>query len=236
MDPRYKSPTANVDIELEQDFRDIELFTNVLKWLMWIGAAFSAFAAISALVQFNMISASYTNETPTEGIARIALASAFNSLYFFGTAIVFGRWIVLAHRNLPGLGVRYIEVTPGWAVGWFFIPIVNLWFPYRGMRFLWRASHSAQRPELQDSTWVLPTWWTIWLAFNFIPLIVSAETRRSYFGDALAALTYSEVATRLAGFALYIVASFLVVRIWRAQRTQHENPGEFDPAPGFADS
>ncbi len=236
MDPRYKSPTANVDLEAEDNFRDLESFTNVLKWMLWIGALFWAFGILSAILQLQLLSGSFTQEQGSVNDLREAAVGGFNSLFMLVTIVVFGRWIVLAHRNLPALGARVLEIEPGWAVGWFFVPLVNLWFPYQGMRFLWRASHSVQRPELQDSTWVLPVWWGLWIAFLYLPAAASVAARQAYGVDGLMVMTQWEIVNRLVNAALYIVASLVVTRIWEAQRTQHENPREFDPAPGFADS
>ena len=30
--------------------------------------------------------------------------------------------------------------TPGWSVGWFFVPIMNPWKPFQAMREIWQAS------------------------------------------------------------------------------------------------
>jgi hypothetical protein len=236
MDPRYQSPTANVDIEVEEDFRDLDQFTSVLTWMLRIGALFAAISLFSAFMQLNMLTqSSYSPEDLNTNLLRETGISGLVALFTLATIVVFARWIVLAHRNLPALGARYLEVTPGWAVGWFFVPVVHIWFPYRAMRSLWRASHSAQRPELQDSTWVLPTWWALWLGFLYLPFFTAATPgMRATAG--LIAMTQWQIAGRFIGVALCVVASILVSRIWEAQRSQHDNPGEFDPAPGFADA
>ncbi|MFC1995866.1 DUF4328 domain-containing protein [Chloroflexota bacterium] len=47
-------------------------------------------------------------------------------ILFVITAVLFYMWIHRAHRNLPSLGVSGLKYSPGWAVGGFFIPILNL--------------------------------------------------------------------------------------------------------------
>ncbi len=46
------------------------------------------------------------------------------------TAIAFLMWTYRAYKNLPALGARGLEHTPGWAVGWYFVPFANLVKPY----------------------------------------------------------------------------------------------------------
>jgi hypothetical protein len=77
-------------------------------------------------------------------------------------------WLVWQHRaqrNLVRLGVRRLTFSPGWAVGWWFVPIANPWKPFQTVRELWRAS----RPDVDDAfwagerTWSFIGWW--WLVF-----------------------------------------------------------------------
>jgi hypothetical protein len=236
MDPRYKSPTAEVvDIDAADEFRDLTRFTNVLVWMLRIGAALALLNLWSSWLQLDLLSRTFT---PAEGAAndqREQMVNAAASLLMLATFFVFGRWIVLAHRNLPAMGAQRLEMRPGWAVGWFFIPIANLWKPYQAMRSLWRSSHSVYRPELQESTWVLPTWWTLWLISSFLGnasmrLQLSARSLSDY-----TALTGVAIAEAIVRIVLCLVAAVLVARTWRAQAMQHDNPETYEPPKGFAD-
>lgn len=51
-------------------------------------------------------------------------------------------WTYKAYTNLHSLKSRDLEYTPGWAVGWWFIPLANLVKPYQVMGELWNASDS----------------------------------------------------------------------------------------------
>jgi hypothetical protein len=92
-----------------------------------------------------------------------------------GTAVVFLTWFYTAHANLKLLRARGLQYSPGWAVGYFFIPIVNLFRPYQIMQEIWKASdpsdadrgRSAGRASPRGST-VAGFWWTCWLLSNFL--------------------------------------------------------------------
>src|SRR5262245_14851271 len=45
---------------------------------------------------------------------------------FFITAVMFLRWLYRAYDNLTVLGVKDKKFTPGWAVGYYFFPLINL--------------------------------------------------------------------------------------------------------------
>jgi hypothetical protein len=68
------------------------------------------------------------------------LSGVGSMLMALGATIVMLFWIYAAHRNLPALGTAHPEFTPGWAVGWWFIPIMNLFKPCQAMLELARGS------------------------------------------------------------------------------------------------
>ena len=44
-----------------------------------------------------------------------------------------------ANRNARAFGSS-MSISPGWAAGWFFVPIANLWMPYQAMKEIWQGS------------------------------------------------------------------------------------------------
>lgn len=237
MDPRYKSPTAVVvDKDTADGFRDLTTFSTVLVWMLRIGAVLAVLCLWSSWLQLELLSRTFT---PAEGAAndqREALVAGGAGLLKLATFFVFGRWIVLAHRNLDALGAQYLEFRPGWAVGWFFIPIANIWKPYQAMRSLWRSSHSVHRPEIQDDTWVLPTWWALWLISSFLGNISWRLQRSATTAKDFTEVTQFALVEGVFDLLLCAVASILVARIWAAQDKQRANPEEFEPERGFADT
>ena len=56
------------------------------------------------------------------------------------TAIIFLMWLFRSMHNLPALGITNCRYTPGWAVGWWFVPVMSLIAPPQVIGDLWRAS------------------------------------------------------------------------------------------------
>ena len=79
------------------------------------------------------------------------------------TGILVLQWIHRANYNARALGATRMEFTPGWAVGWYFIPIANFWKPYQAMKEICRASLRPSRWWEEKAPSLLPLWWGLWL-------------------------------------------------------------------------
>jgi hypothetical protein len=211
MDPRYKSPATNVVREEEEfGFRDLEFITRSLQWLLRAGAV-AIFASLwSSWLQLQLLGGSFTDAEREANDLREGAIGGLQALMTFTTIIVFGRWIVLAHRNLPALGAQDLDVRPGWAVGWYFVPIANLWKPFQAMRTLWNASHDAGKWQLGEGNWILPVWWTLWLISSFLGNLLM---RNGFDDETLHELTTTTqlmIANCIVDVPLYFIASVLV--------------------------
>lgn len=234
MDPRYQSPTAPVeDIEVSE-FRDLGKLTTTLRWLLWSGVVVSLVSLLSSALQLELLSRSFTQEEATANDEREAFVGVLSLVLTLTTFIVFGRWILQAHRNLPALGARSVDFTPGWALGWFFIPIANLWKPYQAMKSLWHHSENAVSPPVLRTPGILVGWWTLWIISAFLGNIEMRMTLSAQGLDELVAVTQITIASCILNTALCAVAAVMVVSIWKAQLRQHENPVEAPPR-GFAE-
>ncbi|WP_299193439.1 DUF4328 domain-containing protein [uncultured Erythrobacter sp.] len=76
---------------------------------------------------------------------------------------VIGAWIWRAHANLSLTDAPQTEYTPGWAVGWFAVPIANLFKPFQAMKALWQASHGEEPDANNPAGGLLWVWWIGWL-------------------------------------------------------------------------
>ena len=72
-------------------------------------------------------------------------------------------WMYRAHCNIRALGATGLTFSPGWAVGWFFVPIAFFWMPHQAMQELWRASASPEEWQRQPGSVLLSWWWALWL-------------------------------------------------------------------------
>jgi hypothetical protein len=100
---------------------------------------------------------------------------------YFTIAIIACAWINRVCKNAWLLDAPHMKIAPGWSVGHYFIPVLNLWKPYMAMKDIRRTSYGNDHSL--DKT--LPLWWTMWLLFNVISLAVvwttsNADNRENY--------------------------------------------------------
>jgi hypothetical protein len=77
---------------------------------------------------------------------------ALTSLVTITVEVFFFIWQYRAARVAKALGYP-AKRSPGWGVGCWFVPVVNLWMPYQALRDCLPPGHAARRDVL--STWLL---------------------------------------------------------------------------------
>lgn len=99
----------------------------------------------------------------------LSLIAGANSLLYIIAFVVAGflslRWIYRANSNAHCLNAG-LEMTPGWNVGWFFVPIATWWKPYEGVRAVWETSADPDNPTSAERPFTLVKWWAFWLVTN----------------------------------------------------------------------
>lgn len=110
-----------------------------------------------------------------------------------------GIWIYRASWNAGQLQPFPGRITPGWAVGWFFVPIMLLWKPYQAMKETWAASV----PATTLPGW-LGWWWAAWVSGNILGQISlrMSKTITTYEDVRMVAMidALSSVISLVAGF------------------------------------
>jgi hypothetical protein len=123
----------------------------------------------------NRAEAGQVNEPEIQSFEAMAfLAGIAQLVVYVGTIIAFCMWIYQAHKNLRDLDVRRLNFSPGWAVGWFFIPFMNLFKPYQVAQEIWKASdphvpaHDPHAWKEAPRSGLIGLWWACWLVGNII--------------------------------------------------------------------
>jgi hypothetical protein len=207
---------------MDQEFRNLDGITRSLLVLLALQAVLNIVGGWSSWLQLLLLSGPFTEAEAQANDLRELIISRVALGMLLATLLVFGTWIVRAHRNLPALGAENLDIRPGWALGYFFVPIANLWKPYTAMRTLWQASHHAPRWDLEDAPWWLVAWWVLWLVSAVLGRLVFSAVTHAATLDELVDMTKLTIASSIVDLVVDGVAALLVYRIWKAQRTQYE--------------
>jgi hypothetical protein len=108
--------------------------------------------------------------------ARQGVVGISQFLVFITSGVLSLKWI---HRACFNARVRasVMTFTPGWSVGWYFIPIGNLWKPYQAMKEIWETTAVQAHRALNEGGVLLGWWWTFWLVSN---AVANAALRMSF--------------------------------------------------------
>lgn len=153
--------------------RDPRGLTTALKVMLWISVLTAVLTILGDISQWFLISNPNATQEALE--ANDALQGLIGLLYlgvYIATTIVFGMWIYRANKNCRGFGAAGMEFTPGWSVGWYFIPIANLFKPYQAMKEIWQVSSDPKRWRTEPGSPLLGWWWGLWIIGNILGQIV----------------------------------------------------------------
>jgi len=207
------------------EYRDpVGLARAAILWTwIWLGAqALYGAAAGYALFILSTIpgdtQVSFDTSPPELMTSDLVLAGA--GLLTVLTSLVSGflilKWIHRANSNAHAYS-NEMNVTPGWNVGFFFIPIANLWKPFQGIRETWEVSnmHSPDVPG-----WIR-WWWGLWLVTNFIANASFRIEFRAETAQSLSVAAILDITTSILALPLALLLIRLIRTLTAAQEALH---------------
>jgi hypothetical protein len=168
---------------------------------------------------------------------RQALAGGLALVTFIVTIVLFLMWFARAYKNLVALGATDLRFTHGWAVGAWFVPILNLWRPKQIANDIWRASDPALQPTA-GASWrerpvsgLLTLWWLAWVVSVYG---WNLSTRLYFSGDGADDLRDADYAD-LVALSLDITAAALAIAVVRklTERQSARAPAGVAPGPAL---
>jgi hypothetical protein len=162
------------------------------------------------------------------GLAAVAV--------YIATVVVFLMWLYRVSNNVAAFG-KTTHHSSGWAVGSFFVPIINLFVPYQAVKDIWKKSEPTAADAFSygvSPPGVFPTWWGFWIASNI--------SSNAYFRMTLSEVPMEASATvGILSEVLSMAAAFFAIKVVkeidrrqeeRARSLQHAFPTP-PPPPVF---
>jgi hypothetical protein len=112
--------------------------------------------------------------------ARLAAVGGLQALGYLACAIFFIRWLRAAYRNIDVLSPGVRRYGHGWAIGAWFVPVLNLWRPKQILNDVWRGSGTPTdygRPPVLLLAW--------WLSFIVGDVFGRFAMRSALEGDTI---------------------------------------------------
>ena len=146
--------------------------------------------------------------------AFVAIAFLIVSI---ATIVLWCMWTHRAARNIVDSDLTAFSFTPGWAIGWYFIPIATWFKPFQAMREIWNAS-VGEMGELSLPEPLLTKWWATWLISSILSNISLRITMQAETAETLYLATAIGAVASLASFIAIPIAIKMVALVTEGQK------------------
>ncbi len=216
--------------------KDPESLTNAVKISYWIIFFISIIAIISNIIQLDLINKfritrveAEANDTRQIIIFIIALIAGITN------RVLFFVWVYRANLNCHGFNAQGMQFTPGWSVGWFFIPFANLFKPFQVIKEIWHVSDDPQewqKNKYHKSSFLPGFWWCLWLLSGTMSFISYLASRSIHTRRELETSTILAIIIDIALLPMIIVFITLIKNIYERQENLVKS-GTFSKAEYF---
>ena len=179
----------------------------------------SGFAERAMLVRLAADAKQLTDEATATGTPEGAIV-LLRVVAFACAGIVWLTWLHRAYGNLALVGSKRSRFTRGRAVGYWFIPLVNLVLAYQVMKDLWLRSDSMNDRDGYDSLPApayLTGWWGTSVSWGVLGRLVAYMARDARTPVELTNATDMGMLVNAVG----VVAALLAIKVvWEIDRRQ----------------
>ncbi|MCL2872554.1 MAG: DUF4328 domain-containing protein [Betaproteobacteria bacterium] len=222
-------------LENQQGFKDSSCLTKWAMWLLYAQIVIGVIAVISSLFEYqvllNLKNDAYASQELAEAAAnasdiRQRLIGMIQILLYFTSAVLIAMWIYRANQNARQLGAEDMKFTPGWSVGWYFVPILDLWKPYQAMKEIWKASANPSAWKTQPVSSLLPWWWFFWIVSICLARVTyQLSSKEKEIEDGIVVNVISQLSD-LSNITLTIILIAIIGKIYKMQKLRAEQRQE----------
>ena len=225
--------SASASSGTQKQFRSVNTLAKWVQGTFVVLAILCVIAVISGYAQAQLLNAVINGEVITEAEAmandaRQSMIGVMQTLLYIAAGIIFLVWVHRTHSNLPSLGAIELRFTPGWAVGWFFIPIMSLFRPYQVASEIWKAS-DPNVDTTDNVSWknvatspIVGWWWAPFLISNYIGLFAMRMILRGEELSDLLASTYAYMVSDAIDVVGILITILMVRRIGQFQEAKNK--------------
>ncbi|MET7378176.1 DUF4328 domain-containing protein [Streptomyces sp. NPDC005526] len=143
-----------------------------------------------------------------------AAAGVVQTVALLVSVIVFLCWFHRVRVNAEVFDPFGHSKKRGWAIGAWFTPVVNLWFPRRITLDIWDASAPVDRPR---SHRLVNAWWAVWIVSLLADRAAFTAYRRADSGRELRDAAQQMVFADAVEIVAAVLAVLVVLRLTRMQ-------------------
>ena len=214
----------------EVGFKSLKTLTKWISYVLYAQILIAILSIIFGLLEQQLLSGyqegvyASIEEAFADGDTTIVLLQGIgiaSLIAFVASAVLIIKWIYRANYNVRQLGAQNMSYTPAWSIGYYFIPVFNLWKPYQAMKEIWMASKNPLDWSLTKISPILPVWWALWLTSNILSQSVFRLSAEAVELSELMNLNMLSQVSNLLDIPLALVTLAIINGIYRMQ-SSHE--------------
>lgn len=147
---------------------------------------------------------------------------------FLFTMVTYCTWKHRSYHNLKALGVGLLRYSPNWAIGSYFVPILNLVRPFRAMNDIWNGTFYS---PLAANVALVSWWWTAWIIGNMVTRASKGVLKSAETVDSVTAGIGVGVLGGLIMIAAALTLIRIIGRVTAAQYARRTDGGSIAPQP-----
>lgn len=183
---------------------------NWVKWFFYATALGNLLMLIGSGLLFGLDFSTYDAEFDLSSADWFLISGGLiYTIAFIGSVILFSMFSFRAMKNLNIWGSRSAEMAPGWAVGWYFIPIANFWKPFQAMSQIWEGTKEVSPSESFEYPQI-GAWWLFWVLTN---ISANVSLRISMNGDFSESTVKFGAIADIVSAVTGILAIFIIIPI-----------------------
>jgi hypothetical protein len=231
MENPYLPPNARVDDVQPAAVGKLASLTKWVVWGLYAQLVISVVALISGALEHQLLVDFQQGRYGDGGAAQAAgeandqrqMLIGFTQMFvFIASGVLILMWIYRANANARQLGAEGMQFTPRGSVVWYFVPLANLFMPYRALREIWQASAAPHAWTREKTPRLFPLWWASWIVSGMagqvaMRMVMSAKTL-----DALLAANVASLASEITSIPLLLV--LVIVKRIAAMQARHQVP------------
>jgi len=216
--------TPSLELDVRQKIMDNQPYLNpstlskVVVTLIIFGGILDLTAAFSSYLEYNLLASvrdgsQVTTEMANANDNRQMVIGVSQTILYLVTTVFFAKWLYRMSRNAHAIGNKSLKYTPGWSIGYYFIPILNLFRPYQCLRESYESF--IEKDEAKDN-WIFPLWWFAWLVSNIVGRALLKASIRAEELDELINASIMTISNDIFNVFLDVIALLLILLVTRS--------------------
>ncbi len=219
------------------ELKNISTITKLVQYILYAYIIIVGIWIVFGVMEYSLLldfqNGIYTSEELIMAAAdkndqRQNIISGLYLIIFLISAILIMRWTYVANYNVHQLGAQNMKFSPRWSIGYYFIPILNLWKPYQAMKEIWKTSKSPLSWESATASSVLSLWWLLWIISSIMGRVIFNMSKSTNELTELLNLNIITQISNMLDIVLAIVTLAVINNIYRMQSQHLESKGKIN--------